>query len=172
MLTKYATGTRQASAKYHNQSQDVNSRNSAKQVNNYIANKILACKFNDNKSHGTSLSNTKDAKRMQKLVFLGDQITNKKTSDKIRPQIKNSCDSVRRSQKRNAKARYYEKSNTSKLSEAKKGTSKKKKKTNFNNTIKLSSNYANLPTENYMGSIPSNSKYTVSLSNNNRSGAK
>lgn len=124
MLTKYATGTRQASAKYHNQSQDVNSRNSAKQVNNYIANKILASKLNENKPHATSLSNTKDAKRMKKLVFLGDQVTNKKTTDKIRPQLKYSCESVRRSQKRNAKARYYDKSNTSKMSDAKKSNSK------------------------------------------------
>ena len=32
MINKYATNNRQASAKYHNQSQDINSRNSAKQV--------------------------------------------------------------------------------------------------------------------------------------------
>jgi hypothetical protein len=90
MINKYATSTRQSSTKHHNQSQEVNSRNSAKQVSAYIANKILASKYNENKSHGTSLNNTKDVHRMKKLVFLGEQLPAKKTTDKIRPQLKNT----------------------------------------------------------------------------------
>lgn len=86
------------SAKYHNQSQDINSRNSNKQVNAYIANKILVSKCTENKSHGTSLNNASDTKRMKKLIFLGDKVPTYK-ADKIRPMIKNSCDSVRKSQK-------------------------------------------------------------------------
>lgn len=52
---------------------------------------------------------------MKKLVFLGEQ----STKNRIKPQIKNSCDSVRKSQKRSAKSRYYDKMNSSKLSNAK-----------------------------------------------------
>lgn len=73
IIGKYAVSNRQESAKHHNQSYDMNSRNSNKQVSAYIANKILASKYNENKSHATSINNTKETKRMKKLVFLGDQ---------------------------------------------------------------------------------------------------
>lgn len=184
MISKYALGSRHDSSKYHNQSHDVNSRNSAKQVNAYIANKILGTKQKDNKSHATSVSTAKDTKRMNKLVFMGEQRSNKPITDKVRPQLKNSCESVRKSQKRSAKARYLDKSNTSKMSESKKGTSKKKKKPNFNNTTKLSSHYMNVPGDQFMQSMAPNSKYTMSINtnrhanvsinipSNNRSGAK
>ena len=183
-IGKYTTTARNATGKLHNQSQDVNSRNSGKQVNAYIANKILSSKYTENKSHATSLGNTKDLKRMKKLVFLGDQSSSKKMADKIRPQLKNTCDSVRRSQKRGTKTRYYEnKSNMSKLSEGKKTLSKKKKH-NFNNTTKLSSNLMHMPCEQFVAPVAKHSKYTVSINTNrqsnmsdsvskhNRSGAK
>jgi len=184
MMNKYTTANRHASMKYHNQSQEVNSRNSAKQVSAYIANKMLSTKYNDNKPHATSVSNTKDTKRMKKLVFLGENASSKKTSDKIRPQLKNTCDSVRRSQKRGTKSRYNEKSNGSKLSEGKKVLSKKKKKNNFNNTTKFSTNFMKMPCDTFAAPVAKNSKYTVSINSNrqsnmsmniskhNRSGAK
>ena len=77
MIAKYAMSNREGSAKHHNQSHDINSRNSSKQVNMYITNKILGSKYNDNKSHASSINNTKDTKRMKKLVFLGDQVNSK-----------------------------------------------------------------------------------------------
>lgn len=73
MMSKYYMSTRPDTSKYHNQSQVINSRNSTKQGSAYIANKILATKYNENKTHATSLSNAKDSKRMKKLVFLRDQ---------------------------------------------------------------------------------------------------
>jgi hypothetical protein len=169
IISKYATTNRQAGTKYHNQSQDINSRNSAKQVNAYIANKILASKFNDDKTHGSSLNQSKDVKRM-------------KATERIRPQIKNTCDSVRRSSKRSSKSRYYDKSTASKMSDGKKQSLKKKKK-NFNNTTKLSTNFNDAPPDTYVASIPTNSKYTMSINtnrhnnmsinvSNNRSGAQ
>jgi len=167
--------------KYHNSSQVINSRNSSKQGNEYVANKILANKSNENKTHAISLSNANEAKRMKKLVFLGEQ----NSKNRVKPQLKTSWESVRKSQKRSAKSRYYDKTIGAKQSDGKKITSKsRKKKNNFNNTTKLSSHYMNVPNDQYIVPIAPNSKYTVSintnrhanmsinLSTNNRSGAK
>jgi hypothetical protein len=118
----------------------INSRNPNKQSNAYCpdTNKIkLSSKYNENKVHATSVSNDKTAKRMKKLVYFGEQTT----KNRIKPQIKTTCDSVRKSQKRGTKSRYYDKISTSKMSEARKPSSKNKKKKSFNNTTKLSSHF-------------------------------
>lgn len=185
MTNKYfaTSGANQSVAtKYHNSSQvmnTLNSRNTSKQVNNYAANKIIANKYDGNKSHSTSVSHAKDPKRMKKLVYLSEQTT----KNRIKPQLKASCDSVRKSQKRSAKNRYYEKMNSSKISETRKPSSKSRKKKNFNNTTKLSSHFINAACDQYVVPMTANSKYTMSINtnrhanmsinlSNNRSGAK
>ena len=170
IIGNYAMGNRQESAKHHNQSYDMNSRNSNKQVSAYIANKILASKYNENKAHATSINNTKDTKRMKKLVFLGEQALSKEHQNKIHPQIKTQAILYGSLKNRSAK-RFNDKINGSKLSDSKKATSKKKKKNNFNNTTKLSGNFINMPWENYVAQFPVNSKCMMSINTNRQSNA-
>lgn len=120
---------------------------------------------------------------MKKFALQNDPPTSKKVTEKFRSTLKNSCDSMRKSVKRNSKSRYNEKSTTSKQSDSRKATSKKKKN-NFNNTIKLSGHEMKVPCDSFIGHVPMSSKYTMSINTNrhnhmsinlapnNRSGAK